>query len=109
MSYDKRLDGRAFDETRPIEAKAGVIKNADGSAYFRIGKTWAYAAVYGPRNMFPKFLADPTKGTLRVKYNMMPFSSGGDRVRPGTNRRSKSKRRYRLTRSWEHYETGIKT
>lgn len=89
MSYDKRLDGRGPEETRPIEAKAGVIPRADGSAYFKIGKTWAYAAVYGPRNMYPKFLADPSQGVLRVKYNMMPFSSGGDRVRPGTNRRSK--------------------
>ncbi|MBU0472511.1 MAG: exosome complex exonuclease Rrp41, partial [Nanoarchaeota archaeon] len=48
MTYKKRVDGRKFDETRPIEAKAGVIKNADGSAFFRIGKTSAYAAVYGP-------------------------------------------------------------
>ena len=32
---------------------------------------------------------DPTKGVLRCHYNMMPFSSGGERVRPGTNRRSK--------------------
>jgi len=38
MSYTKRNDGRKFDETRPIEAKVGVIKNADGSAYFKIGK-----------------------------------------------------------------------
>ncbi len=89
MSYDERVDGRGITETRPIEAKAGVIPNADGSAYFKIGNTWAYAAVYGPKNIYPKFLSDPTKGVLRVKYNMMPFSSGGDRVRPGTNRRGK--------------------
>ena len=41
MVYSKRIDGRGFDELRPIEAKAGVIKNADGSAYFRMGKTIA--------------------------------------------------------------------
>lgn len=89
MSYDERLDGRKKNETRPIEAKAGVIKRADGSGYFKIGKTEAYATVYGPRDLYPRFLADPKKGILRVKYNMMPFSSGGDRVRPGGNRRSK--------------------
>lgn len=89
MTYDERLDGRKFDETREIEAKAGVIKRADGSAYFRIGKTAAYAAVYGPRNLYPKFLQNPEKGTLRVNYNMMPFSSAGERVRPGSSRRSK--------------------
>ena len=37
MVYKKRLDGRDWEELRPIEAKAGVIPNADGSAYFRIG------------------------------------------------------------------------
>lgn len=85
----KRPDDRKKDEFRPIEAKAGVIKRADGSAYFKIGNTVAYAAVYGPRNLFPRFLQDPSKGILRVNYNMMPFSGAGDRVRPGTNRRSK--------------------
>jgi len=89
MGYDKRLDGRKHDELREIEAKVGVIKNADGSAYFKIGKTTAYAAVYGPKNIYPKFLADPTKAVLRCHYNMMPFSGMGDRVRPGANRRSK--------------------
>jgi exosome complex component RRP41 len=89
MSYDKRFDKRAFDETRPIEAKAGVIKNADGSAWFKIGNTEAYAAVYGPRDLFPKFLQNPSTGILRCNYNMMPFSGMGERVRPGQNRRAK--------------------
>ena len=89
MTYKQRIDGRGFDETREIEAKVGVIKRADGSAMFRIGNTWAYAAVYGPRNLHPKFLQDPQKGILRCNYNMMPFSSSGERVRPGGSRRSK--------------------
>ncbi|MGM5481154.1 MAG: exosome complex exonuclease Rrp41 [Nanobdellota archaeon] len=89
MGYDKRFDGRKFTETRPIEAHAGVIKNANGSALFKIGDTWAYAAVYGPREMYPRFLQDPKRGVLRVNYNMMPFSGMGDRVRPGPNRRAK--------------------
>ncbi len=89
MTYKARLDGRKFDEMRKIEAKVGIIPNADGSAYFKIGNTWAYAAVYGPRNLHPKFLQDPSKGILRCNYNMMPFSSSGERVRPGGSRRSK--------------------
>ena len=90
MGYDKRIDDRKVDEYRKVEAKVGVIKRADGSAYFKIGNTWAYAAVYGPRNLYPKFLQNPEKGILRCHYNMMPFSSGGDRVRPGGSRRSKA-------------------
>ncbi|MBU1199615.1 MAG: exosome complex exonuclease Rrp41 [Nanoarchaeota archaeon] len=86
--FTKRPDGRKFDETRKIEAKAGVIKKADGSAYFKIGKTTAYAAVYGPRELHPRHMQDPKTGILRCNYNMMPFSSE-ERVRPGPSRRSK--------------------
>lgn len=89
MTYDKRHDGRAMDEPRPIEAKAGVVKNADGSASFKIGNTWAVATVYGPRELYPRFQQNPKKGVLRVSYNMMPFSGQGERVRPGPNRRAK--------------------
>ena len=88
MAYTKRFDGRKVDELRPMEAKAGVIPNADGSASFKSGKTWAIVAVYGPREMFPRFKQDPRKGILRCHYSMMPFSGSGERIRPGTSRRS---------------------
>ena len=89
MTYDKRVDGRKFDEVRPMEAEVGVIARATGSARFKIGKTEALAAVFGPRDMFPKFKKNPQVGILRVNYDMMPFSGAGDRVRPGPSRRSK--------------------
>jgi exosome complex component RRP41 len=89
MAYDTRHDGRGKLDTREITAKAGVIKKADGSGYFKIGKTEAYAAVYGPREMHPKFMQNPKGGVLRCNYNMMPFSGAGERVRPGPSRRSK--------------------
>jgi len=85
----KRKDNRKQDEARPITAKVGVIDNAKGSAYFKIGDTEAYAAVYGPRDIYPRFLKNPQKGLLRCHYNMLPFSGMGDRVRPGPSRRSK--------------------
>ncbi|MDD3175916.1 MAG: exosome complex exonuclease Rrp41 [Candidatus Nanoarchaeia archaeon] len=85
----KRVDGRTPEDLRPIEAKAGVIKNAEGSGYFKIGKTWAYATVYGPKEIVPRFMMRPDKGILKVNYNMMPFSGQGERVRPGPNRRAR--------------------
>ncbi len=85
----KRVDGRTPEGLRPIEAKAGVIKNAEGSGYFKIGKTWAYATVYGPKEIVPRFMMRPDKGILKVNYNMMPFSGQGERVRPGPNRRAR--------------------
>ena len=90
MTYNKRLDGRkSFNELRPIEAKTGVVKRADGSAMFKIGRTIAYAAVYGPRELYPKFMQNPRTGILRCNYNMMPYSGRGERIRPGGNRRAK--------------------
>ncbi len=89
MSYKKRADGRGFEDLRKIDAKVGVIKRADGSAWFKIGDTEAYAAVYGPRNLFPRFMQNPQRGILRCNYNMLPFSGSGERIRPGGNRRAK--------------------
>lgn len=89
MAEKKRHDGRKHDELRKIEVKTGIIKRADGSAMFKIGSTCAYAAVYGPRELHPKFMQNPEKGILRCNYNMLAFSGAGERVRPGGNRRSK--------------------
>ena len=86
---NERFDGRKDDEMRPITVRTGIIKEADGSAMFQIGDTIAYAAVYGPRELYPRFMHDPREGILRCKYNMMPFSGAGERVRPGVGRRSK--------------------
>lgn len=83
----KREDGRKADELRPIEVKAGVIERANGSAMFKMGKTHAVAAVYGPRELYPKFLQKSDRAFLRCKYNMASFSTE-DRVKPGFSRRS---------------------
>jgi len=83
----KRPDGRKFDEMREMEAKVGIIPNADGSAMFKFGETIAIAAVYGPKKMHPQHSQDPEKGTLRCSYNMLSFSVT-DRIRPGPSRRS---------------------
>ncbi len=83
----KRPDGRKVDEFREIEAKVGIIPNADGSAMFRSGNTIALAAVYGPKKMHPQHSQNPEKGTLRCTYNMNSFSVS-ERIRPGPSRRS---------------------
>ena len=88
MTYAKRSDERKFDEPRKMKAEVGVIKNADGSAMFQIGKTIAVATVYGPRTLYPRFMQNPEKGILRCNYNMLSFSVS-ERIRPGPSRRSK--------------------
>ena len=82
-----RMDGRKPNELRPIEIKAGVIPNANGSAMVKMGKTIAVAAVYGPRNLHHKFKQLYEKARLNTVYAMIPFSTN-ERVRPGPSRRS---------------------
>lgn len=83
----KRLDGRKEDELRKITIKAGVLDNADGSAYLEWGGNKVLAAVYGPRECLPRHLSNPYKAVLTYRYNMAPFSVD-DRKRPGPDRRS---------------------
>ncbi len=82
-----RTDGRKADELRPIYAAVGVLKNANGSAMFRLGNTTAVAGVFGPRKVFPKHREEAERAIIRTKYNMAPFATA-ERNRPGTNRRS---------------------
>ena len=82
-----RIDGRTAEEHRPIKIEAGVLNNADGSAYVEIGKNKVLAAVYGPRECHPRHLQNPTKAIVQCKYNMQAFSVS-DRKRPGPDRRS---------------------
>jgi exosome complex component RRP41 len=82
-----RFDGRRFDELRPLEAKVGILKNADGSALFRMGKTIAIAGVFGPRKVYPKHEEEVEQAILRTRYTMAPFATT-ERNRPGPSRRS---------------------
>jgi exosome complex component RRP41 len=83
-----RVDGRRPDELRPIELKVGVLKQADGSASIRQGKTYIIAAVYGPRELHPRHLTLNDRAYLRVEYRMATFSVP-DRKRPAPSRREK--------------------
>jgi len=83
----KRLDGRRPDEMREVSITAGPLVKADGSAYLELGKNKVLAAVFGPREVFPKHKTDPYKAVVRCIYRMAPFSTEEHgRTRP--NRRS---------------------
>jgi exosome complex component RRP41 len=83
----RRLDGRKFNDLRPIRLEAGVLRRADGSAYMEWGGNKVLAAVYGPREAHPRHLQDPARALVQCRYNMAPFSVS-DRKRPGPDRRS---------------------
>jgi exosome complex component RRP41 len=69
-----RIDGRKWDELRPIKIESGVLPNAEGSAYIEMGKNKIIAGVFGPREMHPKRLSKPNEAVLRCRYHMAPFS-----------------------------------
>ncbi len=69
-----RVDGREWNELRPIKIESGVLPNADGSAYIEMGKNKIIVGVYGPKEMHPKHLAKPNMAVLRCRYHMAPFS-----------------------------------
>ena len=83
-----RVDGRKPEELRPITIKVGILERADGSALIEWGKNRIIAAVYGPRSAHPKHLAMPHEALVRCKYDMAPFSTSGERKKPGPDRRS---------------------
>lgn len=81
-----RTDGRTTDELRNVKIEVGTVKNADGSAYIEFGKNRIIVAVYGPREVHPKHMAQPDRCVLRCRYHMSPFSTD-TRKNPAPSRR----------------------
>lgn len=81
-----RTDGRKIDELRPVRIEAGVLKNADGSAYIEFGRNKIMVAVYGPKEVHPKHMALSDRSVLRCRYHMAPFSVE-ERKNPAPSRR----------------------
>ncbi len=81
-----RLDGRKFDELRPLRLEVGALPNADGSAYIEHGKNKILAAVFGPREAHPKHMALQDRTVLKCRYHMAPFSVQ-ERKSPAPSRR----------------------
>lgn len=85
----KRIDGRSPDELRtPLRIEVGVLSRADGSALIEWGKNKIVVGVYGPRPCIPKHEANPYRALVKARYNMAPFSTPEERIRPGPTRRS---------------------
>jgi len=82
-----RIDGRLPNQLRPIKMEVGVVKRADGSAYIEWGGNKIIAAVYGPREAYPKHVQESDRAIVRARYNMAAFSVD-ERKRPGPDRRS---------------------
>ena len=87
---DIRLDGRNFDEIRPIWAEVDYLPTTHGSAIFTRGETQSLTTLTLGGKMDEQMIDDVTfKGTtpFMLHYNFPPFSTGEARMIRGTSRR----------------------
>lgn len=79
LSKGRRLDGRAFDEQRPLEIEIDVIKKANGSARVKLGDSEVIAGVKVETG--EPFEGLENKGALIVTAEVLPTAS--PHVEPG--------------------------
>ena len=84
----KRVDGRTVDELRNIRIEAGILDEADGSAFVEWGGNKIIAGVYGPRTCVPRHDASPYHAIVKCRYMMSPFASLEEHSKSGPSRRS---------------------
>jgi polyribonucleotide nucleotidyltransferase len=85
-----RLDGRSFDQVRPIECEVGVLPKAHGSALFTRGETQAMViSTLGSERdeLHVEGLTGDTYRRFMLHYNFPPFCVGEARFMRGPSRR----------------------
>jgi polyribonucleotide nucleotidyltransferase len=90
LNEQKRVDGRRFDEIRPITIDLGVLPRTHGSAIFTRGETQALVTVtLGTPNEAQKIedFEGETFQRFMLHYNFPPFSVGEVKFLRGPARR----------------------
>lgn len=92
ISEGKRVDGRAFDEIRPLFARAGEISPVlHGAGLFYRGQTHVLATLTlggpGDAQLLDTMESQDTKKRFMLHYNFPPFSVGETGRVGGMNRR----------------------
>ena len=90
LTHGKRLDGRRFDQVRPIWIETGVLPRVHGSAVFTRGETQALvSATLGTEDDAQKI--EKVDGEIyrrfMLHYNFPPFSVGEVKFLRGPGRR----------------------
>ena len=85
---EERIDGRAFDEVRPITVEVGVLPKVHGSAIFTRGETQALGVSTLGTSLDEQMidgLRGEQKEPFMLHYNFPPFSVGevGRAMSPG--------------------------
>lgn len=90
LHEQKRLDGRKFDEIRPIWAEVDYLPMVHGSAVFTRGETQALMTLTLGGKLDEQLIDGATfRGTepFMLHYNFPPFSTGEAKPIRGTSRR----------------------
>jgi len=90
LQQNRRIDGRAFNEVRPIHIQVGWLPRTHGSARFTRGETQVSAVVtLGSADDEQKIdaLTGESFKTFMLHYNFPPFSVGEVRMLRGPSRR----------------------
>jgi len=90
LNERKRLDGRNFDEIRPIWSEIDYLPGAHGSAIFTRGETQSLTSLTLGGKMDEQLIDGATfRGTEKfmLHYNFPPFSTGEAKPIRGTSRR----------------------
>ncbi|MGH9310553.1 MAG: polyribonucleotide nucleotidyltransferase, partial [Vicinamibacterales bacterium] len=90
LERGKRLDGRSFDEIRPLSIEVGVLPRTHGSAVFQRGETQALVtATLGTAEDQQKVetVDGETWKRFMLHYNFPPFSVGEVQFLRGPGRR----------------------
>ncbi|MBN1280900.1 MAG: exosome complex protein Rrp42 [Candidatus Thermoplasmatota archaeon] len=72
-SEGKRIDGRSFNQYRPIEIKTKVVNKAEGSARVKIGKTQVLVGI--KMSLGEPFADSPNMGVLSTAAELIPLAS----------------------------------
>ncbi len=90
LGEKRRLDGRGYDEIRPIAIEIGLLPRAHGSALFTRGQTQALATTtLGTKEDEQRIdgLGEEYFRRYMFHYNFPPFSTGETKKYMGTSRR----------------------
>ena len=74
MTEFSRLDGRAFDELRPVRITRGFTSNPAGSVLVEFGNTRVMCTASVEEGV-PRFKKDSGEGWLTAEYAMLPSAT----------------------------------
>ncbi len=90
LNESKRLDGRAFDQVRPISVEVGLLPRTHGSALFTRGETQALVTATLGTSDDAQIIEEyegESEHTFLLHYNFPPFSVGETKFMRGPSRR----------------------